>query len=211
MMMSRVTLSSAVQMFCEQALECTGIYNHQRSIGGAVRSPTLALLSSRGTDWAAQCVNLPFTAVTRSVLDVFLLSDALYNSHVNPCCTVETCDYSSHHRRVCLGTRIPRYKAAAQYRTASNWRVFNTESFLSDIAKVDWSSVLKGLSGFFSKMLELFSGRCRWRWLTATTKGLFSQNCLTCKYQPFKVDPAASRYFCEQLASTLRYPYIPLT
>ena len=78
----------------------------------------------------------------RSVLDVFLLSDALYNSHVNPCCTVETCDYSSHHRRVCLETRIPRCKAAAQYRTARNWRVFNTESFLSDIAKVDWSSVL---------------------------------------------------------------------
>ena len=32
---------------------------------------------------------------------------------------------------------------------------------------------LKRLSGFFSKMLELFSGTCRRRWLTATTKGLF--------------------------------------
>ena len=52
-------------------------------------------------------------------------------------------------------------------------------------------------------MLELFSGRCRWRWLTVTTKGLFSQNCLTSKCQSFKVDPAASRYFCEQVASTL--------
>ena len=64
---------------------------------------------------------------------------------------------------------------------------------------------LKGLSVFFPKCwsCSVEAGRCRWRWLTATTKGLFSQNCLTCKCQPFKVDPAASRYFCEQLASTL--------
>ena len=33
---------------------------------------------------------------------------------------------------------------------------------------------LKGIVRVFSKMLELFSGRCRWRWLTATTKALFS-------------------------------------
>ena len=71
---------------------------------------------------------------------------------------------------------------------------------------------LKGIISFFSKMLELFGGRFRWRWLTATTKGLFSQNCLTCKCQPFIVDPAASRYFCEQLASTLSdIPISPLT
>ena len=43
-------------------------------------------------------------------------------------------------------------------------------------------------------------------------KVFFSQNCLTCKCQPFKVDPAASRYFCEQLASTLSdIPISPLT
>ena len=78
----------------------------------------------------------------RSVLDVFLLSDALCNDHVKPKCTVETCDYSCHHRRVCLETRIPRCKAKAQYRTARNWRVFNSESFLRDIANVDWSSLV---------------------------------------------------------------------
>ena len=78
----------------------------------------------------------------RSVLDVFLLSDALCNDHVKPKCTVESCDYSCHHRRVCLETRIPRCKAKAQYRTARNWRVFNSESFLGDIANVDWSSVM---------------------------------------------------------------------
>ena len=72
------------------------------------------------------------------------------------------------------------------------------------VSKPRWlTEQLKGIIRVFSKMLELFSGRCRWRWLTATTKGLFSQNCLTCKCQPFKVDSAASRYFCEQLASTL--------
>ena len=33
-----------------------------------------------------------------------------------------------------------------------------------------------------------------------------------CKCQPFEVDPAASRYFCEQVASTLTntYPYNPI-
>ena len=35
------------------------------------------------------------------------------------------------------------------------------------------SSYSRGLSVIFSKMLELFSGRCRWRFLAATTKGLF--------------------------------------
>ena len=44
----------------------------------------------------------------------------------------------------------------------------------------------------------------------------FSQNCLTCKFDPeklpFKVDPAVSRYFCEQVASTLANILIsPLT
>ena len=68
---------------------------------------------------------------------------------------------------------------------------------------------IKGIIRVFSKMLELFSVRCKWRWLTATTKGLFSQNCLTCKCQPFKVDPAASRYFCEQVASTLQISLYP--
>ena len=46
--------------------------------------------------------------------------------------------------------------------------------------------VLKGLS-FFSKMLELFSGRCRWRWLAATTKGLFSQIALLANASPSKL------------------------
>ena len=78
----------------------------------------------------------------RSILDVFLLSDAIYNEHVNPSCTVESCDYSSHHRRVRLQTKIPRCKAELQYRTARNWRVFNEEAFLTDIANVDWSSVV---------------------------------------------------------------------
>ena len=48
-------------------------------------------------------------------------------------------------------------------------------SFQNLMLKVNYFS-LKGLSGFilfFCKMLELFSERCRWRWLTATSKGLF--------------------------------------
>ena len=78
----------------------------------------------------------------QSVLDVFLLSDALFNEHVNPKCTIEICDYACHHRRVCLETRIPRCKPVAQYRTARNWRVFDRESFLNDIANVDWSAIV---------------------------------------------------------------------
>ena len=80
--------------------------------------------------------------------------------------------------------------------------------------EITTTEVLMPLKGFqfFSKMFELFSGRCRWRRLTATIKGLFSQNCLTCKCQPFKVDPAASQYFCEQVANTLaNIPMSPLT
>ena len=61
-------------------------------------------------------------------------------------------------------------------------------------------------------MYELFSGISRWRWLTATTKVFFSQNCLTCKCRPFEVDPAASQYFCERVTSICaNIPIIPLT
>ena len=40
-------------------------------------------------------------------------------------------------------------------------------------APTENQQILKGIISFFFKMLELFSGRCRWRFLTATTKGLF--------------------------------------
>ena len=43
-------------------------------------------------------------------------------------------------------------------------------------------------------------------------QGLFSQNCRSCKWQLFKVDPAASRHFCEQVAGTpANIPIFPLT
>ena len=79
-------------------------------------------------------------------------------------------------------------------------------------APTENQQILKGIISYFSKMLELFSGRCRWRFLTATTKGLFFQNCLSCKCQPFKVDPAASRYLLLRAGCrySCKYPYIPI-
>ena len=101
-------------------------------------------LSELGRYGLSCMVNEPtfYCGDCQSILDVFLLSDALCNHHVKPSCTVEYSDYSCHHRRVCLETRIPRCKPKAQYRSARNWRAFDGESFLDNVARVDWSSVV---------------------------------------------------------------------
>ena len=38
--------------------------------------------------------------------------------------------------------RIPRARAKAAYRTARNWRTFDSEAFVSDVANVDWTSTV---------------------------------------------------------------------
>ena len=76
----------------------------------------------------------------RSVLDVFLLSDTMCTASTFLNCQVETSDYSCHHRRVCLEVMVPRAKAKASYRTARNWRTFDCNAFLTDVANVDWST-----------------------------------------------------------------------
>ena len=45
---------------------------------------------------------------TKSILDVILLSDSLWNDQSPVTCSVEVCDYASHHRRVCVEITVPR-------------------------------------------------------------------------------------------------------
>ena len=71
---------------------------------------------------------------------------------------------------------------------------------------------LKGLSVFFPKCWSYSVERVDEGGWPQQSKVFFSQICLTCKCQPFKVDPAASRYLYDQVASTLsNIPISPLT
>ena len=84
-----------------------------------------------------------FRGDVRSVLDVFLLSDAMCTTNTFLRCGVERSDYSCHHRLVSLELRVPRARARASYRTARNWRMFDGEAFLTAVSNVEWSSIVK--------------------------------------------------------------------
>ena len=79
-------------------------------------------------------------------------------------------------------------------------------------APTENQQILKeGIIRVFSKMLELFSGRCRWRWLTAKTKDLFFSKL------PFLQMPALQSWSgCQPLLLragcrySCKYPYIPI-
>ena len=69
-------------------------------------------------------------------------SDTMCTPNVFLKCNVEGSDHSCHHQRVSLEVRIPSAKAKALYRTARNWRVFDSSAFLSDVTNVDWSTTI---------------------------------------------------------------------
>ena len=85
-----------------------------------------------------------YRGVTQSVLDVVLLSHALCSDLSPPTCTVEVSDYSCHHRRVIVETKIPRSKPVPVYKTSRNWRTFNGIAFNNDVAATDWHTSLQG-------------------------------------------------------------------
>ena len=77
------------------------------------------------------------------MLDVILLSECFLAAYSPPTCSVESCDYVKEHRRVSVVLAVPRARRKPEYREGRNWRVFDTESFLADIACVDWHSVVR--------------------------------------------------------------------
>ena len=89
-------------------------------------------------------VNEPtfFRGATESLLDVVLMSAAMHNSSNVPKCKVEKCDYAAHHCRVTVTTSIPRAKPVHTYKTSRNWREFDRDAFLSDVANVRWNEVV---------------------------------------------------------------------
>ena len=113
-------------------------------------------------------VNEPtfFRGDTRSMLDVILLSDAMCTANTFIKCHVERSDYSCHHRRVCLEVRVPRVKGKVSYRTTRNWRTFDDNAFLGDLARIDWSCIIsrdapceEQWNAFSSAMLALLDVR----------------------------------------------------
>ena len=80
---------------------------------------------------------------TRSVLDVVLMSGELCVGNVKPQCSVQTCDYTSHHRRVVITTVISRTRVKPMYRTGRNWRALNPENFIGDVRATDWTTVVR--------------------------------------------------------------------
>ena len=75
---------------------------------------------------------------TQSVLDVVLLSRELCSVNVPYACTIETCHFVSHHRRVTVALSVPRVRPVPLYRTRRNWRAFDDQAFLADIHNTDW-------------------------------------------------------------------------
>lgn len=80
---------------------------------------------------------------TRSILDVVLLSSSLCNNRTPVKCSIEQCDYASHHRRVRVEVRVPRTKQKAHYKTGRGWRNFDSDSFLNDVKNIEWQSIVK--------------------------------------------------------------------
>ena len=77
-----------------------------------------------------------FRGTTESRLDVVLLSAAMRSDSDMSKCEIEKCDYAAHHHRVTVTTVIPRPKATRVYRTGRNWRRFDSDAFLADVAEV---------------------------------------------------------------------------
>ena len=84
-----------------------------------------------------------FRGVTRSVLDVVLMSGELCGGNTRPECAVQQCDFTSHHRRVVVTTAISRTRVKPTYRTGRNWRALNTEEFIADVRCTDWTAVVR--------------------------------------------------------------------
>ena len=80
---------------------------------------------------------------TRSILDVVLLSNSLYNDRSPDICSVHESEYVSHHRRVCVEVQVPRAKQSAQYRTGRKWRSFDSNVFLNDVRNIQWHEIVK--------------------------------------------------------------------
>ena len=71
-----------------------------------------------------------------------LVSEAIQNARLPPSCSVERCDFTSHHYRVNVGITVPRAKSKALYRTGRAWKTFDGDAFLTDVAVTDWNSVV---------------------------------------------------------------------
>ena len=84
-----------------------------------------------------------FRGVTRSVLDVVLMSGELCGGNTRPECAVQQCDFTSHHRRVVVTTAISRTRVKPTYRTGRNWRALNTEELIADVRCTDWTAVVR--------------------------------------------------------------------
>ena len=80
---------------------------------------------------------------TQSKLDVVLVSETMCSDRSPVTCSVQKCDYTSHHRSVRIQMTVPRAKQKTQYRTGRNWRAFNSDAFLRAIKEVDWHSIVK--------------------------------------------------------------------
>ena len=57
-------------------------------------------------------------------------------------CSVETCDFTSHHSRVFVQTVIHRDKPCRTYRTCRNWRTADMSGLISDVRFTDWGEVV---------------------------------------------------------------------